>query len=234
MSTAKRTRFLTGTKKNSNYRTSFVILAGAQGRRTKNYGSKCLIPYKGKTIIETQVETIRDVYGESADIVLVTGFCSDEVIKRVPNLRIVENPFFETTNTVESMRIGINACLEGAMFFIHGDLVFTSSFISVPDVNNITVPVDNHERFDRTCVGLLTNNSQVLNFSYGLDTKWCQISYFPGDAFNSIKDRLNRCDKNLTSFEFLNQLINDKVAISYFEQDKRSSIKEIKSTRDLV
>ena len=234
MSTVKHTRFLTGTKKQTNKNTSFVILAGSQGRRTKNYGSKILIPYKGRTNVETQIDTIRSAYGEKADIVLVTGFCAENVIDQVSNVRIVENHFYETTNTVESMRIGINACLEGSVFFIHGDLIFTSSFLNVPDTNQIYVPVDNHDRVDRSCVGLSTNNEKVLNFSYGLDTKWCQIVYFPGDAFVGIKHKLNRCDKNLTSFEFLNKLIDDRINISYFTQDKRSSIKEVKSTRDLV
>jgi hypothetical protein len=132
------------------------------------------------------------------------------------------------------MRVGFNAALDSNVFFIHGDLIFSPSYISPPDTRKIFIPVDNLDRFDKTAVGVTTQNDRAVNFSYGIGQKWCQISYFPASYFDQIKSLLARADKNLTSFEFLNSLIAKKFEICYFEHNKRSYIKEITSSRDLI
>ena len=94
--------------------TSLIILSAGTGRRTKNHGNKSLIPYGNKRIIDHQVETIKSAYGANTDIILVTGHMANKVIRDVDRVRVVENPFFESANIVESMRIGINVLLLGA------------------------------------------------------------------------------------------------------------------------
>jgi hypothetical protein len=86
---------------------------------------------------------------------------ANKVIRDVDRVRVVENPFFESANIVESMRIGINSCLESNVFFIHGDLIFSQSFIKPPSENTICVPIDKNSRLDKTAVGVVTNDTSV-------------------------------------------------------------------------
>ena len=131
------------------------------------------------------------------------------------------------------MRTGINACLESNVFFIHGDLIFSKSFIKPPNEDEICVPVDKNSRLDKTAVGVITNNKSVQNFSYGLPDKWSQIVFFPQNIFKQIKTRLNTADNNMSSFEFMNDLIKAKYEISYYESPK-GKIKEVHSMKDVL
>ena len=228
----KQTRYITSTKRAPSNNT-FIILSAGTGRRTKNHGNKSLIPYGNKRIIDHQVETIRSTYGAGTDIILVTGHMANKVIRDVDRVRVVENPFFESANIVESMRIGINSCLESNVFFIHGDLIFSQSFIKPPSENAICVPIDKNSKLDKTAVGVVTNDTSVKNFSYGLPDKWSQIVFFPQNIFKQIKTKLNNADKNMSSFEFMNDLIKSKYDISYYESPK-GKIKEVHSMKDAL
>ena len=228
----KQTRYITSTKRAPSNNT-FIILSAGTGRRTKNHGNKSLIPYGNKRIIDHQVETIRSAYGVGTDIILVTGHMANKVIRDVDKIRVVENPFFESANIVESMRIGINCSLESNVFFIHGDLIFSQSFIKPPSENAICVPIDKNSKLDKTAVGVVTNDTSVKNFSYGLPDKWSQIVFFPQNIFKQIKTKLNNADKNMSSFEFMNDLIKSKYDISYYESPK-GKIKEVHSMKDAL
>ena len=228
----KQTRYITSTKRAPSNNT-FIILSAGTGRRTKNHGNKSLIPYGNKRIIDHQVETIRSAYGPGTDIILVTGHMANKVIRDVDKIRVVENPFFESANIVESMRIGINCSLESNVFFIHGDLIFSQSFIKPPSENAICVPIDKNSKLDKTAVGVVTNDTSVKNFSYGLPDKWSQIVFFPQNIFKQIKTKLNNADKNMSSFEFMNDLIKSKYDISYYESPK-GKIKEVHSMKDAL
>ena len=229
---SRQIRHITGTRRTADNNT-FIILSAGTGRRTKNYGNKSLIPYGNKRIIDHQVEAIKLAYGANTDIILVTGYMSDKVVRDVRDLRLVENPFFDSTHIVESMRKGINACLESNVFFIHGDLIFSQSFIKPPSQDNICVPIDKNSRLDKTAVGVITDSEYIQNFSYGLPDKWSQIVFFPKSVFNHIKTKLNTADNNISSFEFMNELIKTKHKISYYESPK-GKIKEVHSMKDVI
>ena len=232
MSKHNETRYITTTRKTAKNNT-FIILSAGTGRRTKNYGNKSLIEYENKRVIDHQINTIKSAYGNSAEIILVTGFDSHKVISQIDDLRIVENNSFEQHNILESMRIGINTCLESNIFFIHGDIIFSESFIKPPNQDHIYVPVDTKSKLDRKCIGVTTTQEKVTNFSYGLYDKWAQIVFFPKHLFKDLKTKLNKLDKNLCSFELMNYLIKKGYTISYYECP-RGRIKEIKSAKDFL
>ena len=98
----------TGAGVEKNKPLSVIIPAAGMGHRMKSYGPKCLLPANNKdTILQKIVKNIQREYPYS-DIVVVTGFESEKVIRSLPhNIRIVENHAYETTNTGESIRIGI-------------------------------------------------------------------------------------------------------------------------------
>lgn len=211
---------------------SFVILSAGRGRSSRNYENKSLIQHKGATLVRHQINTIRSKYGDKSDIILVTGYDSENVIKRVSGVRIVENPHFDTTDVVESMRIGINACCSSSIFFIHGDMIFSPSFISIPDVNHIWLPIDVHKRLSKTSLGITSYDDVGTYMSYGLPNKWCQISYFPSSKFKWLKTELSKTNKTEPCFGFFNKIM-DETKVKTFEPDLRGFIKEINSSKDL-
>lgn len=230
MSNDKNIRFIKKIK-DSNPLNTFILLNAGCGRRTKNYGNKCLMNYRGKRIIDSQIDTINKVYGDKVDIINVTGYLSDKVINETRNIRSVENLRYDSTNIVESMRVGLNASLEGNVFFIHGDIVFSPSFIKPIDYIKISVPIDNKNKINKDEVGVAIQQGKVCNFSYGLNDKWCQIVFFPNNFFYELRSILSSVEKNLTTFEFLNYLINRGSDIVPFTTI-RGNIKEIDSMKD--
>lgn len=212
-------------------RNTFILLNAGSGRRTKNYGNKCLIKHNGERIIDTQIDSIIKAYTNKADIINVTGYLSEKLIRQTGNIRSVENVNYEQTNISESMRIGLNASLKGNVFFIHGDIAFSPSFIKPVDYNSISVPIDNKNRINKEEVGVVCSKGLITNFSYGLDKKWCQIIFFPSSFFYELRSVLSSIDKSLTSFEVLNCLIEKGANIEYFESP-RGKIKEIDSMKD--
>ena len=229
-----KTRYTTGTKEN-NTNSTFILLNAGAGRRTKNYGNKCLIQYQNKRIIDHQIDTIKKTYGQDVDIFVVAGFMASNLLQKVDNARVIENIQYENLNIAESMRLGVNASLKGNIFFVHGDLFFTPSFIIPPDLDHPYIPVDRKDRMQKDEVGVILQEtlSEVKNFAYGLPVKWCQISFFPSESFNILKKALNNIDKTLNSFEVLNFLMSKpyNMDIRYFESPK-GKIKEIDSIRD--
>ena len=234
MTSKLKTRYLTGTKENNTHSTFILLNAGA-GRRTKNYGNKFLIKYQNKKIIDHQIDAIKKTYSHDVDIIVVAGFMALNLLQKLGNIRIIENIQYETLNIAESMRLAVNASLKGDVFFIHGDLFFTPSFIIPPDKHHIYIPVDKKNRMQKDEVGVIVEETlgDVKNFAYGLPIKWCQISFFPSTSFEILKTALNNVDKNLNSFEVLNYLMEKPyhMDIRYFESPK-GKIKEIDSIRD--
>lgn len=230
MSSPKDIRFIKSIKE-KNHRNTFILLNAGSGRRTKNYGNKCLMSYDGQRIIDSQIDSITKAYSNKVDIINVTGYLSDKLINQTEEIRSVENIRYQSTNVAESMRVGLNASLKGNVFFIHGDIVFSPSFIKPVDYNSISIPIDNKDRIDKDEVGVVCSKERIKHFSYGLKEKWCQIVFFPDSFFYSLRSVLSSIDKGLTSFEVLNHLIEKGAEIKYFESP-RGKIKEIDSMKD--
>lgn len=228
-------RNVTSPKSNNKYayknRHTFILLNAGVGRRSKYHGHKCLFTVNNKTVIDSQIDVIKRTYGSSAEIIVVSGYKSEKLIKELTGVRIVENLNYEKFHLSESIRVGINASLKSNVYLVHGDILFSSSFISPPDQNNIYVPVENQGKFEKDSVGVITVGKNIKNFSYGLTTKWCQIVCIPAEIFDVFRKTINTLDKNLSSFEVLNAIIKRGEPIKFFESTK-GKIKEINSIRD--
>ncbi len=85
-----------------------IILAAGQGTRLRPLTDdrpKCMVEVNGKSIIERQLDTIRNCGVRDEDIAIVTGYCSDVLSNRFKDTAIsfVRNEKFETTNMVYSL-----------------------------------------------------------------------------------------------------------------------------------
>ena len=213
---------------------SVIIPAAGMGHRMKSYGPKCLLPANNKdTILQKIVKNIQREYPYS-DIVVVTGFESEKVIKSLPhNIRIVENNDYETTNTVESIRVGINACATDNVLIVYGDLVFNVYSIRNITSNGSCAIIDSKSQFKNEEVGVTVVDDKVTRFAYGLQKKWSQIAFFENEEFKMLKDLCSDKRKNkLYPFELFNFMIGKGCTIKSIEP-KGMIIKEIDSIKDL-
>lgn len=79
-----------------------IILAAGQGTRLKKYTEnlpKGMLSFRGKTIIERQIEIYRACGIE--DIIIVRGFAADKIA--YDNVKYYTNTDYENTNMVESL-----------------------------------------------------------------------------------------------------------------------------------
>jgi phosphoenolpyruvate phosphomutase len=95
-----------------------VILAAGEDPM----GPRCMLPVRGKTILERQVEALRE--GGAGEIVVVRGFGKDGV--RHPGVRLVDNEAYATTGEIGSL-----ACVppEGRTVVLYGDILFDPALL---------------------------------------------------------------------------------------------------------
>ena len=211
-----------------------VIPVAGMGHRMKSYGPKCLLQANQReTILEKTISNIKKEYPNS-DIIVVAGFESNKVINSLPHyVRIVENPNFEETSIVESIRLGINASANKRLLLIYGDLIFNVYSIRGISRNGTCVLIDSKSRFKDDEVGVTVVKDKVTTFAYGLEKKWSQIGYFEGEAFDMLKKLCSSKKRSrLYPFEIFNMMIEAGIRMKAVEP-KRMTIKEIDSLKDL-
>lgn len=195
------------------------------------YGPKSLIEIGDKTVIDHQIDAIRD-FDKGAEIIVVCGFESRKMIAHCRGkVRLVENMEFATTNGDESLRLAMNASGPGNIYVIHGDLLFDQSALFLPDVSINHILIDTKKRLGDSSVGVTHYKGRVTNLSYGLDDKWGQILYVPF----SNRDALHRvCEsgrKTRSIYELVNSLIKRGSKFSVYEN--KGLLQEIDSNKDI-
>lgn len=215
---------------------SVAILSAGIGSRIKSYEPRCMLKIGGKTLMEHQIATIKKSI-DNPDIISVIGYDAQKVIRKFNDqIKIIENQIYENTNTSESIRLAFNATKKNNFLFIHGDLLFNQDTLSDLDYNRSFVIIDTKQRIDDKEVGLtILGNKKASIFSYGLDTKWCQIAFFTGKEINIAKQIFNKFEdyhKKMLSFEILNQMINMGASFNCYEPDGMK-ILEIDRIKDI-
>ncbi len=95
-----------------------VILAAGEDAM----GPRCMLPVRGKTILERQVEALRE--GGAGEVVVVRGHEKDRIVH--PSVRMVDNEAYAATGEVGSL-----ACVppEGRTIVLYGDILFDPALI---------------------------------------------------------------------------------------------------------
>ena len=192
-----------------------VLLSAGVGTRIKTYEPRCLINYKGKTLIDHQITTIENSFG-GCDIVVVCGYDAHKVNKKVQqysNVRVVENELYSETGSASSMRLATNNISNDKIVFIHGDIIFNNQTLNKSDYSRSFLVVDNGKMINQREVGVIVQeNNCAANLSFGLDgqPRWGQICYFTGDELKKLRKTINinsDFNKRQLSFELINEII---------------------------
>ena len=112
-----------------------IILAAGQGTRLRPLTDdcpKCMVEVNGKSIIERQLDTMRNCGIKDSDITIVTGYRGDRIVELLAetDISIIENPAYETTNMVCSLM-----CAEGVLtksedvLVSYGDIIYNEGIL---------------------------------------------------------------------------------------------------------
>jgi len=84
---------------------------------------KCMIRINGKTILEHQVDRLRENGIET--IIIVVGYLKEKIMElRRDNLIFVENPIYDKTNSSYSLWLAREYIRDNAFVYLNGDLLF--------------------------------------------------------------------------------------------------------------
>lgn len=213
-----------------------AILTAGISNKMKSYEPRALLKIGNDVLVERQIKTIR--YYIDSEILLVVGYKANKIIRRVsgiPNVRIIENQNFDTTNAAESIRLAVNNNTQNSLLVMHGDILFNADTLKDLSFNKSFVIIDSHGQIKDREVGLSIDNNTLMNLSYDLTPKWCQIAYFTGKEYQILK---SICKKEITGienkllFEVLNLVVGKGGLFNCIEPPKMK-ILEIDSMGDI-
>ena len=121
-----------------------IILAAGQGTRLSPYTDdrpKCLVPLKGRPLLDWQIDSLRKA--GVADIVIVGGYRSDQLASY--GLRMIVNHQFASTNMVHSLFSALTE-FDDDLLVAYSDITYDASIISalINSTAEIGVAVDLH------------------------------------------------------------------------------------------
>lgn len=77
---------------------------------------------KNTTVFKRMVSLIQK-YDKNAKIVAVVGFLAEEIVKDIPEIIFVENPFYEVTNSIASLWFARHYLDTDNVVLINGDII---------------------------------------------------------------------------------------------------------------
>ena len=102
-----------------------VILAAGMGTRLGRPFPKPLTPLSdGRTIMEQQIDNLRQVFGADVRISTVVGFKLDLRLEAFPDVTYIYNEAYDQTNTNRSLLKALRLSTEGGVLWMNGDVVF--------------------------------------------------------------------------------------------------------------
>ena len=102
-----------------------VILAAGMGTRLGRPFPKPLTPLSdGRTIMEQQIDNLRQGFGADVRITTVVGFKLDLILEAFPDVTYIYNEAYDQTNTNRSLLKALRLSTEGGVLWMNGDVVF--------------------------------------------------------------------------------------------------------------
>ena len=111
-----------------------VILAAGLGTRIGRPHPKPLTLLRsGRSIIRTQIESLRDHFGADLRITVVVGFKMDLVIEANPDVSFAYNEVYDSTNTSKSLLKALRVTGDSPILWFNGDVVFDPALLAAVD-----------------------------------------------------------------------------------------------------
>ena len=108
-----------------------TILAAGMGTRLGRPFPKPLTQLKdGRSILQQQLDNVREVFGADVHIQIVVGFKLDLIMEAAPSAVFVYNENYDQTNTNKSLLKALRASHEGPVLWMNGDVVFDPAILT--------------------------------------------------------------------------------------------------------
>lgn len=102
-----------------------VILAAGMGTRLARPHPKPLTKLiDGRTIMQQQVDNLREAFGENLRLTIVVGYKMEQVMEHMPDASFVYNENYDQTNTSKSLLKALKSSGPGGVLWMNGDVVF--------------------------------------------------------------------------------------------------------------
>jgi choline kinase len=228
----KKNRCIHTIKNECDAKTTFIILCARKSSR-RGHKNIPLTPINEKeTLIERQIKTISDNY-QNSEIIVVSGFEHDKVVNYLkkldyPNVRIAENKDYKSSDVFDGWRFALNIALKDDTYIIHGDRLFSDSYIKdrTRDTHTFVHGFDKNNYN----LGVLHENGYFINMSYGLPNVWSEIFFISRSDFTTAKNIANEYKqrKIYTIEGFINTLSkNIKISVLNRNSEEVKILKEI-------
>jgi len=186
-----------------------IIPAAGIGRRMKSYGPKSLIMIGESTVINIQIETLKN-HIDVRDIILVCGFRAEKLMNETPaNIVKIENESYEDNNVTRSIGIGLRAIRDtDTAVLVYGDLVFNSAAIESLNLDKSCVVIDtDHMGVDEVgCI--IDQQDNLANMMYDLPMKWGHIAVFKNYELELLKELCwDKRNYRKFGFEIINRIL---------------------------
>tara|TARA_R110001599_G_scaffold154901_3_gene340566 strand:+ start:433 stop:1131 length:699 start_codon:yes stop_codon:yes gene_type:complete len=216
------------------YDIGFGILSAGVGNKIKSYEPRSLLKISGKSIVDTQIETVSGFF-EHPEIIVVVGCHANKVIKKIRGkARIVENQIHNDSNSAESLRLAFNNSTADSFMFCHGDVVFNDQTLDVSYDKSFVITNSDGMIKDQE-IGITKVNKKLSIMSYGLPCKWCQMAFFTGREKKILKNVFNSFDadkRKWLSFEIINKVVEAGGRFECYEP-KKMRVLEVDRIKDI-
>ncbi|MPZ59980.1 MAG: NTP transferase domain-containing protein [Propionibacteriales bacterium] len=106
-----------------------ILAAGLGTRLGKSFPKPLTELSNGTTIMQQQLDNLRGVFGDQADITVVVGFKLGLVLEAAPSVRYAYNELFDQTNTSKSLLKVLRLTGPGGLLWMNGDIVFDAELL---------------------------------------------------------------------------------------------------------
>ncbi|MGI9558810.1 MAG: NTP transferase domain-containing protein [Thermodesulfobacteriota bacterium] len=178
-----------------------IILAAGMGSRLRPYTDhmpKCLLNLGGVSILENQINHIRDC--GINDVVIVVGFGFEKVesfLRRYNGLGIkiktIYNPFYQTTNSLVSLCLARGE-MDDDLVVMNGDDIFEIDILDKminTRKEKIVLPVKRKENYDNEDMKVRMENGHVSlvtkDIEDGIDYESVGVRLFRGTGVEMVK-----------------------------------------------
>ena len=206
-----------------------VIAAAGMGKRLGMGMPKALVNVDGRKVIDFQLDLLKDI----ENVYIVVGFCDQEIIKYVKNIRrdviFVRNPDYRRTKTLESFYLAAKL-IDGKALFMDGDMIIPQKdfryFMEQCRERESLIGVSKRIS-DDPVYAKVDGNNNVVGFSYKETSnfEWANLMYIDAEKIHGGTENV---------FEFIKQYLPspscciDRLEIDT-QEDLVSAKKEIAS-----
>ena len=208
-----------------------LLFTESHGYRMKNYGAVQLTKFNGSFLIDHQIKALKSRF-KKLKIILCCGFESSRIWKHLKqkysklDIRLVENQLYRTTNSCESIRLGLMNTDCKNIFICSASNFFEKKHLDQLSFSDTSIFCQNLPN-NKADIKVYKNNNTCAKLDFGVgDLCWTEMLYLDGEK--SVNDFYSIIDSEDYKSKFLFEAVNkltSKCRINVYENKHKEIIK---------